>query len=258
MAKSSAKKAASGTAPAIPSKTSAASSTFNSDIALLLQLASDAPALTFPQRKSAAKLFELAVLAELLLEYKAAPTNGTVRLFQPTNGNMDTFAGAPASANKIKYSWFELSDSTGAVEAEAWVSVQFIGLSATLAADNGVTGVSLNEKASTHELDLSLLRPEPAGSLPRLYPKYDDLIAGVSVKHVSSLAKESIREALGFRREMGYRIHGHGSTCAWLQIAVPCDPPTPLFLASSAENFEGYDGHIDELGIYAKYMKFPY
>lgn len=258
MAKPSAKKAAPATHPVAPSKTSAASSTFNDDIALLLQLASDAPALRFPERKSAAKLFELAVLAELLLEYKASPTNGTVKLIQPTNGHVDTFAGAPASANKIKYSWFELSDNTGAVKAEAWVSVQFIGLSATLAADNGVTGISLNEKASTHELDISLLKPEPAGSPPRLYPKHDDLLAGVSVKHVSSLAKESIREALGFRREMGYRIGGRDSACAWLQMAVPCDPPTPLFLASSAENFQGYDGHIDELGIYPKYMKFPY
>lgn len=258
MVKTSTKKAVPAASPTGSSKTKAADLSFNEEIAILLQLASDAPALTFPELKSAAKLFELAVLAELLFEYRSSPTNGTVKLIQPTKGKLDTFAGSPASADKKKYAWFELSNSSGTVEAEAWVSVQFVGLSAALAAKSLGAGVALNEKASTHELDLSLLEPEISGGKPRLYPKYSDLLAGVSVKHVSRLAKESVREALGFRREMGYLNGAGDSACKWLQTKVPCRPASPLFLASSAENFEGYDGHIDQLGIYSRFMKFPY
>jgi len=255
VAKPHVKKAA---AAAAPSKIHAADLTFNEEIARLLQLASAAPVLTFPVRKSAAKLYELAVLAELLVEYKTA-TNGTVKLVQPKKGTPNTFAGSPASADKDKYAWFELTDNVGQVEAEAWVSVQFVGLSAALAEQNLAPGASINEKTSSHELDLSLIVPEPAGGPPRLYPKHTDLLAAVSVKHVSSLAKESVREALGFRREMGFYCGSSGfSTCEWLQTDVPCDPPSPLYLASSAENFEGYDGHIDQLGIYPRFMKFPY
>lgn len=237
-------------------KTHAASLSSNEEIELLLQLASAAPVLKFPQRKSAAKLYELAVLAELLLEFQA--TGGTVTLVQPKKGKASTFAGSPASANKDLYAWFDLRAPSGAPIAEAWVSVQFVGLSASLARQH-LPHVWVNEKASSHELDLSLLEPEGPGAPPRLYPRHTDILAGVSVKHVSSLAKESIREALGFRREMGfYQGPGVSSLSPWLQHYVPCNPPSPLFLASSAEDFQGYDGQIDQLGIYALYMKFPY
>ena len=265
MAKPGVKKVSAVTAPAASSgmaapssKTHAADLTFNEEIALLLKLASAAPLLKFPERKSAAKLFELAVLAELLLEYQTA-TKGTVKLVQPNKGAHGTFAGSPASANKDKYAWFELSDSAGKVEAEAWVSVQFVGLSAALASKHLAPGAAVDSKASSHELDLTLIAPEPVGGTPRLYPQHTDLLAAVSVKHVSSLAKESIREALGFRREMGFYSGGFGrSASRWLQANVPCIPPSPLFLVSSAENFDGYGGHIDQLGIYLGFMKFPY
>jgi hypothetical protein len=256
VAKVPSKKSATAKVTTPSSKTHAASLSFNEEIELLLQLASAAPVLKFPERKSAAKLYELAVLAELLLEFQV--TGGTVALVQPRTGKPCTFAGSPASANKDLYAWFDLRDPSGAPIAEAWVSVQFVGLSATLAKKH-LPHAWVNEKASSHELDLSLLAPEAPGAARRRYPNHLDLLAGVSVKHVSSLAKESIREALGFRREMGLlRGPGMGSLSPWLQGDVPCEPPSPLFLASSAEDFQGYDGHIDQLGIYAVFMKFPY
>ncbi len=249
---------ASGATGAAKSKTKAASSKFNQEIASLLQLASSTPALTFPQRKSAAKLYELAILAELFFEYRRIAGN-KIKLVQPTNGTPSTFAGSPASANKKLYAWFELSNSAGKVEAEAWVSVQFVGLSANLARKNMAPAAVINTKASMHELDLSLIAPEKknAGS-PRLYPPHTALLAGVSVKHTTTLEKASVREALGFRREMGYFGAANSSRCAWLKSKVPCDPPSPLFLASSAAGFQKYDGHIDQLGIYPVFMKFPY
>ncbi len=157
MARTPARKSIAATPRATPSgtavpssKTHAADLTFNEEIALLLELASAAPLLTFPEKKSAAKLFELAVLAELLLEYQAA-AKGKVRLVQPTKGYHNTFAGSPASANKDRYAWFELSDSAGKVEAEAWVSVQFVGLSAELASTHLAPGTTVNSKTSSHE-----------------------------------------------------------------------------------------------------------
>ncbi|WP_407471185.1 hypothetical protein [Xanthomonas campestris] len=257
MAKKSSK-TAKGTKPSATAKTSAASQSFNDEIAELLELASSAPLLKFPELKSAAKLFELAIVAELLLEYRLA-TKGTVRLVQPTGGPYNTFAGAPASANKRKFAWFELRNAAGHPQAEVWVSVQFVGLSAHLAAQQATSGIALNTKASSHELDISLIAPELPGASPRLYPGFEDVLAAVSVKHVSRLKKESIREALGFRRELGlFTGPGGFSTCKWLQADVPCFPPSPLILASSAANFEGYDGHIDQLGLYTRYIKFPY
>lgn len=259
MAKKSGKKTKASSAKSAPaSKTSAASKPFNDQIAQLLALASGAPLLNFPERKSAAKLYELAIVAELLLEYRLAK-KGAAYLVQPLAGLPNTFAGAPASANKNKFAWFELRNAAGQPDAEVWVSVQFVGLSAWLAAKHAASGTVLHPMASSHELDISLLTPEVTGAPARLYPDYHEVLAAISVKHVSRLEKESIREALGFRRELGFldRSSG-GSCCEWLEPIVPCDPPSPLMLASSAENFEGYDGHIDQLGLYPRFMKFPY
>lgn len=250
----------SGSKTATASKTKADDVDLNEEIALLLQLASAAPVLTFAELKSASKLYELAILAELLFEFQSV-VKGQVILVQPTHGKHDTFAGAPASANKQNFSWFKLLDAAGTEHAEVWVSVQFVGLSATLATQKLPSSSIVNFKASSHELDISLLLPEPVSSphTARLYPTYTDIMAAISVKHVAYMPKESVREALGFRREMGYlRLHSSESTCSWLQLDVPCDPPSPLFLVASAENFEDYDGHIDELGIYAGFLKFPY
>ncbi len=263
MAKASKPKTAPGGAPGTAtvgtksSKTHAASKGANDDVALLLQLATQAPVLTFPQRKSEAKLYELVVLAEMFEEFNSTPGN-SVFLHQPTAGIPNSLAGAPASADKSKYAWFELSSANPDHNAEAWVSVQFTGLSATLATRYlGFPPADL--QASRHELDITLLRPEPAAAAPRLYPEYSDILAAVSVKHVARLHKESVREALGFRREMAMLVGpGHGSECDWLEPDVPCNPRSPLFLASSAPNFEGYAGQIDQFGIFPRYMKYPW
>ncbi len=239
--------------PVASSKVKKAPATLNDEIATLLGLASDAPLLKFPQRKSAAKLYELAVLAEILLTYRAV--GGLVQLQQPTKGAANTFAGSPASADKTKYAWFALGSLQDPTEiwAEAWVSVQFSGLSAMIAHEQGVHVSAVSAKNSLHEIDLVLLSPNGTR-----YPSFDQIYAGVTVKHVSILQKESVREALGFRRELGYLMRGSEySVCEWLQPNVPSNPPSPLFLVSSAPKFASYLGHVDQLGIYPRYMKFP-
>jgi hypothetical protein len=237
------------------SKTKKAPKTINSDVAMLLQAVSEAPVLTFKQRKSAAKLFELAVLAEMLFEYRAA--GGHVKL-KHALGVYAKFAGSPASIDRTKFAWFELRPSpTAAVYAEAWVSVQFNGLSGALAVETAAAfgpPPPLNLRPSRHELDLTLLSP----GLTISYPSRMDIIAAVTVKHVSTLTKEAVREALGFKREMGLLSLDQPSQCSWLEQDVPSDPPSPLYLVSSAAKFDKYAGHIHQLGIYPRFMKFPY
>lgn len=238
--------------PEKPSKTSAAPQSFNDDVALLLQMAAQAPVLTFSQLKSEAKLFELVVLTEILEEF--SQIGGGVFLQQPLSGTPNTFAGAPASADKNQFAWFDLRGPLGEPHAEAWISVQFQGLSTQLALNHGGTSAAAS-KASRHELDIALFTPEDP-AIPRPYPPHDAVMAAVSVKHVAKLQKESVREALGFRREMGFLRQGSDwSYCPWLQESVPCDPASPLFPASSAPNFSTYTGHIDEVGVFTRYMK---
>jgi hypothetical protein len=251
VAKAASKKMAAGKS----SKTKKASKKVNSDIAMLLQIVSAAPVLTFKQRKSAAKLFELAVLAEMLFEYQAY--GGHVEL-RHAPGVSPTFPGSPASLNRAKFAWFELRDSSTAVAyAEAWVSVQFNGLSGARAVESAAASglpPPPDLRSSRHELDLMLLRP--GVTVP--YPLRTDIIAAVSAKHVSTLTKEAVREALGFRREMGLLQSDTPSECPWLEPNVPSEPPSPLYLVSSAAKFDKYAGHIQQLGIYPRFMKFPY
>ena len=70
--------------------------------------------------------------------------------------------------------------------------MQFQGLSASLAAQHG----PVDADASIHELDLTLLVPGHVSP----YPHHTDVLAAVSAKHVDAFARESVREALGFRR----------------------------------------------------------
>lgn len=238
------------------SKTKKASKTINSEVAMLLQTVSDAPVLTFKQRKSAAKLFELAVLAELLYKYRES--GGHVEL-RHAHGVCAKFAGSPASIDRTKFAWFELRRSPTAVDvyAEAWVSVQFNGLSGARAVEAAAAFgpcLPLELRPSRHELDITILSP----GLATPYPSRMDIIAAVTVKHVSTLTKEAVREALGFRREMGLLSPEQPSQCSWLELDVPSEPPSPLYLVSSAAKFEAYVGHIHQLGIYAGFMKFPY
>lgn len=128
--------------------------------------------------------------------------------------------------------------------------MQFQGLSASLAAQHG----PVDADASIHELDLTLLVPGHVSP----YPHHTDVLAAVSAKHVDAFARESVREALGFRREMGYLSPPDLSELSWLMPTVPADPPSPLFLASSADNFSNYGEHIERLGIYTAFIRFPY
>ncbi len=237
-------------------KTTKASPSENVKVAALLQLAASAPALQFHQQKCTAKLFELSVLVDILRDYKSR-THGSVRLVNPSGAKAGTaiFAGAPASADKTKYSYFELLDMHGACVGEAWISVQFETLSYELAQIKALPASLSQSPSSKHELDVLIRYPNPRQVSAT---SFRELIAGFSCKYVTDLTKASVREALGFRREMGFFSHNStGSAAPWLVQVVPSQPATPLFLVSSSVNVLKYQDHVDGLGLYATYKSFP-
>ncbi|RYH70947.1 MAG: hypothetical protein EON54_00995 [Alcaligenaceae bacterium] len=224
------------------SKNKAASSAKNLKVAQLLALASKAPAsMSFAKNKSTARLFEIVVLADILTTYISAQTGGTATV-QNAAGGVLKFAGAPCSADKTKYSWFELQDPTLVAPMEAWVSVQFTTLSWEIAGKKAPPS-----GADKHEIDIGIFSRLAATSH---YPNYDQLLAGISCKHFAP-TKENVREALGLRRESAVLVRPRISLVPWLgRPRVPAKPPSPLYLASSSTAVHAYDEPIDALGVY--------
>jgi hypothetical protein len=234
-----------------PSKNSAASLSLNQKVNKLLELASGAPKQTLKQRRSTAKLFELVVLADILQIYEAQFGKGSVRIKNVT-GNILHLGGAPCSADKTTFSYFELLNSPGGTTAlEAWVSVEVTTLSWKL---SGLGGTP--PRSGKHEIDVGIFEPIPPGTL---YPDYEMLRAAFSCKHFDPL-KESVREALGLRRETALLVGDEIDHTAvpWLISNVPTRPPSPLFLVSSSAGVYAYQDPVDKLGVYMMCVPFTY
>ncbi|MBI2768363.1 MAG: hypothetical protein HYX47_01965 [Burkholderiales bacterium] len=230
-----------------PNKNAAASTYKNQTVATLLALAHGAPAtMSFEENKSTARLFEIVVLADLLTTYTSAPTNGTAQVHNATGGELK-FAGSPCSADKDKYSWFGLRDAPGAVENEAWVSVQFTTLSYALEATGAAPA-----GADKHEIDIGIFSPLAKGTD---YPSYQKLMAGVSCKHFAP-SKECVREALGLRRESAVLQGLAPSLVPWLVEWVPAAPASPMYLASSSPSVHNYSSPVEALGLYTASVPF--
>lgn len=235
-------------------KKSIADASLNEKILTLLSLVSRSPALTFKENKSSAKLFELRMLFNILKKYKRV---GNVVVKNAKNGVL-YLAGAPASANKSKFSYFELCRNQK-VEHEVWISVQFISLSYELKLtqlNQSISGTSTSKipPSAKHEIDVGVFEPIPKNIR---YPSYRNLCAGFSCKHLKP-TKECVREVLGFRRETGFLSGPNNSLINWLtpQI-VPTRPPSPMYLASSSLDVLNYKDPVELVGVYMLYVSFP-
>lgn len=232
--------------PSSSEKIKTASSAQNQKIADLLTLAAGAPSLTFAQDKSVARLYELVVLAEIIKAY-ISHTKGTATVVSATPGVL-RFAGRPCKADKGVYSYIRL-EKDGVIEHEAWVSVEVTTLSWDRA------GSPTPEPASSrHEIDVALFSPLP--SFP-CHPNYHDLHAGFSCKHRPA-NKESVREALGLRRETALLIKWPGRPrIGWHSGLIPTAPASPLYLASSCPGVVTYQDPLKTLGLYMRHIPFP-
>ncbi|WP_126283697.1 hypothetical protein [Burkholderia stagnalis] len=210
----------------------------------LLLIAMAAPVPSRLLSVSEDKLFEIWTLARLLRAFKSA--GGSVTHIPPVGKSIHTIvvAGNPASADKTKFSHFEMNDGFGNAY-EAWVSVEMKSLSWSL---NPLTPIPL---AGMHELDVGVFLPNGGA-----YPPHTHLCVGVSCKNVKTAVKENVREALGLRRESAFLRSPNPSRAPWLVPTVPADPPSPLFLVSSDPAVKRYRSPVDELGLYVRYLHF--
>ncbi|WP_157658745.1 hypothetical protein [Burkholderia ubonensis] len=221
-------------------KTQKAPPEMNEMIETLLSMASNAPSYTFEDEATEAKLYEIVVLAEVLEAYP-----GSVSTMSPGMAATFKLAGAPAKANKGKFTFFQLSRGS-TPECEVWLSVEVSTLSCYRA------GGADDALSSRHEIDVGVFVPLPTDS----YPSFAQLIAGFSCKHMNA-SKAHIRELLGLRRETAVLAGPIPSRAPWLVAGrLPADPASPLFLISSDARVLEYACPIDELGAYVDYVCF--
>lgn len=238
------------------SKIAIADDALNEKVLKLIELASGAPKQNFIQAKSSAKLFELVVLADILEVYTTQFGAGTAKVKNNT-GNILKIAGSPASANKSRFSYFELCDKSGKVSHEIWVSVEVLTLSWNIMAFPPLSPIPRSGK---HEIDVGIFEPLPALSKVKHapYPPHTSLHAGFSCKHFQPV-KESVREALGIRRETAFlnvSKFKHQSMVPWLISYVPTKPSSPLFLVSSTAGVYSYQTPVDRMGVYMMAVPF--
>ena len=197
------------------------------------------------------KAFELQVLANLLVR---ASKDYVIRAIPPKNHPATAklkFAGNPASANRDEFTHFKLTpmDSTkGLPSYEAWVSVEF-GTYSSNKQFAGSYGLS-----SRHELDVALFIPF---TVP--YPTYEEVVWASTCK-ASPITKAQVREALGFRREMGSvgPVKFRPTLFNGKLGPTPCDPPSVLILSSKDTTAPNYQAPVDKLGVDIEYVKFNY
>lgn len=223
-----------------PSKTKKAPLEMNDMVEALLSMASNAPSYTFEDQATEAKLYEIVVLAEVLDAYP-----GSVSTVSPGITAKFKLAGAPAKANKGKFTFFELSRGS-TPEGEVWLSVEVSTLSCYRA------GGASDALSGRHEIDVGVFVPLPTDS----YPSFEQLIAGFSCKHMNA-SKAHVRELLGLRRETAILGGPVPSRAPWLVAGgLPAIPASPLILISSDARVLEYASPIDELGAYIDYVCF--
>jgi hypothetical protein len=194
------------------------------------------------------KLYELQVLAQLLRLYRRNHPSSHIGIGGLKKGRM-VFAASPASADKSKFSYFEISSGPKlAPKYEAWISVQVKTLSWNLSGARSPLPLS-----AKHELDVAFFTAPTAK-----VPDHKEVIVGVSCKHVGTFVKEMVREALGIRRETAL-LHSDGmaSNAPWLVPVVPTIPASPIFLISSDPRCKKYRYPVDAQGLYVRYLRFP-
>lgn len=217
----------------------------------LLDVAMKAQAPSQLQAMTRDKLFEMLVLTRMLRAFRRLVPGGRV-VHQPPGGgsaSVITVACKPALADKNRFSYFQLIDSTGVVIGETWTSVEFESLSWTQA--GGAAGKA--PRRARHELDVCILKP---GADAR--PPFHQVLAGVSCKDVRTATKENVREALGLRRETAYLNRPARSAIPWLIPLVPAHPASPIFLASSDLDVRKYESPVDALGVYVRFVRRPW
>nr|WP_068887312.1 hypothetical protein [Pedobacter panaciterrae] len=99
-----------------------------------------------------------------------------------------------------------------------------------------------------HELDIALIKPGQSGN-----PPYTSILLAIECKN-TSIKKSTIREILGYRRELSFYTHKTEKTefNNWPISLVPATPPSVHMLYCSDPNVEKYSSNCETYGTIIK------
>ena len=157
------------------------------------------------------KLYEASVLAEVI-EKLVTVENLTVRLAGSGKYLKLKQKGGPISRD---YPYFRISQG-GQPFAELFMDIYFTTLSSSRR-----SGAPGSRRGDFHELDLALLVPDVKSR-----PEPEEILIAIECKN-TTLQKSTIRELLGFRRELSM-LSGAEDTgfTNWPADTIPADPPS--------------------------------
>lgn len=202
------------------------------------------------REEAEAKLYEVFVAAKIIEKFKKYSKGcGTVKINQPSGRSGELiFAGNPASADCNKYSYFTLND--GVTSLDVWVSLQF------MSAGFGLHGYGSGVFCNKHEFDVSVIKGMNSYG-PGAYPRHDNVILGVSCKHVTRFNKSYIREAIGFKMELSEYIFRDSKNVfhyKWISDYTNSIPENCVWLVSSNRDCMKYDGIIKSIDVHVEHM----
>lgn len=196
------------------------------------------------------KAFELYALAVVLRLLRA---NGyVIQAHNVTNGEL-SMPGGPCRPDKLKQSYFTATKA-GQPPLEIWMSLQTTTLSFDLYKKQfSGSGLTVPTWPSHHhEIDVGVYLA-PLDHLVR--PTFSQLVFAASCKYQDA-SKAHVREALGIRRETALLDHLQQSLSPWFIPYLPASPAVPVVLFSRDAKINGYRKPIDELGVYARHLRF--
>jgi hypothetical protein len=187
------------------------------------------------------KLYEAFVLADVI--EKLTKIEGcAVRLMKSSKLRMKQKGGWINRA----YPHFEVSKN-GIIIGEIWNDIYFSTLSHS---KNGTSPIS--NRGNYHELDIAFLKCNVGK-----YPRYSDVLIAIECKNIS-LQKSTVREILGFRRELSY-LNGPTPTDfdKWPETTVKADPNSVHLFYCTDPFTTHYHINCIEFGTTVNYLPMP-
>ena len=184
------------------------------------------------------KLFELYVLAKLTEDLKS---RGCQLEFK---GRSIRFKQAPGKLTK-KDPHFVVTPPSGE-DLRLFVDIEFLTLGYHIRRKRKAR--ENHDRSAIHELDLVLVCYRGDG-----YPTHKQIVVAVECKSNAKLRKNSVREALGLRRELSFfakRVESKFSCMApAIEKEVPADPPSEFRFAFIDPDGVNYTQSPEEFGI---------
>ncbi len=186
------------------------------------------------------KVYELVCLAHVV---SALRQRGFQIQFKSGQSKIK-FKASPGPVNH-SYPRFDVMPPGGGTPVEIWTDVEFLTLSV------GISQTS--DLSKCYELDIALVEPINDGERPR----HDQIVLGVECKARASGLKETIKQALGIRRELSFYGSGFYSTLSVLASnpeTVPANPPSEYWLLHTDRRILNYKDGPAHFGVKIEHL----